>query len=136
MTNCPLPIAWKAAEFINPAKHRSRIHGPSSQNDLEIIVRKPAPRTETSEARVEKPLHTKEESGELILEPGGDDLIEAVEKPKKDIKETLKKSMRHASDIVDVKEFTSDMKKVFTIETESKRRKKKIDELRKVLDYE
>ncbi len=73
-----------------------------------------------------------DEDGRLILPPGGDDLLEVAE----DSKEGIRKKLKKAKEFIDPKGFADDMKKVFTIETKSKKRRRKIDELKKVCKNE
>ncbi|HII72141.1 TPA: hypothetical protein HA265_05285, partial [Candidatus Woesearchaeota archaeon] len=77
---------------------------------------------------------TEDGSGELALPEGGEELVAVAEDKGADVKGRLK-SIKKAKDIVDVKEFASDMKKVFTVTSKKNDRKRKIDELREVCDY-
>ena len=126
-------IAKRPVKLPDPKKLyediiKKRKVGPTSQIEISTMqIDDP----ETAEAKIGL---LADETGELILTEGGEDLLRDIEKPK--LTDKVKSNLGKANEVVAADEFVSDMKKVFTIKTKHTDKKKKIDDLKRVLDYD
>ncbi|MFC1722548.1 hypothetical protein ACFL0V_00245 [Nanoarchaeota archaeon] len=109
---------YKIHEKCNP-DHVKMISGPTKH--LQI----PRTKDESIELAI-----THNENGELIPPEGGEHLVEAAESA--NLSNRIDSQMKKAKTLVDVQEFTSDMKKVFSIP--KNKNKNKIDQIKKVCE--